>query len=184
MTLDQSAYWPLVSEKKLQILYEKYSKILFSRAYFVVKEESLAEEIVQDVFISVWFKREYLVDHVDNIEAYLFGILKKKVYDSFRKIVKNRLIALVDSETTIDHVNEWYDEKELRILLDQLVAKLPEKQQEVFKLIKIEGFKREEVAHKLGISPNTVKNHLATATKFLKDNMDAMLVAYVASCLS
>lgn len=162
------------------MLYEKYRRLLYHRAYRVVKQEPLAEEIVQDVFIAIWQNRDNNEVNMENLEGYIFGILKHKTFDALRKVVQDRIFAYIDAEIEHDPVNDWYDAKEMRELLNAVIAKMPNKQQEVFRLIKIDGFKREEVARKLGISPHTVKNHLLAATIFLKENLDLLLLTYVA----
>ena len=182
-TID-SPYWPLETEKQLRLLYDRYKESFYRRAFYVLKQELVAEEVVQDVFISIWQNRDRAREQVENLDAYLQGILKRKIFDSLRRIVKDKVIAYVDAEREEDVVNDWYDAKELRALLQELMTKMPEKQRLVFELIRFDGLKREEVAQKLGISSHTVKNHLLAATKFLKENMDTVVIIYMGLYIS
>lgn len=179
MNTHDSPYWPLETEKQLRWLYDRYKELFYRRALFVLKQELVAEEVVQDVFISIWESRDRTRDYVSNPETYLQGILKRKIFDSLRRIVKDKVIAYVDAEQEQDTINDWYDAKELLTLLQELMTKMPEKQRLVFELIRFGGLKREEVAQQLGISPHTVKNHLLAATKFLKENIDTTVIAYM-----
>lgn len=184
MENSDSAYWPLTSEAQLRLLYDKYSKSLYQRAFVILREQYTTEEAVQDVFISVWQNRKLAATEVQNLEPYLYGILKHKTFDRLRKIIRDKVIAYVDTEQTYDPINEWHDHKEMALMLNNLLNKLPEKQREIYRLIKLEGLKREEVAQKLGISAHTVKNHLLAATKFLKENIDLLLLIYASMYLS
>lgn len=184
MNTHDSPYWPLETEKQLRWLYDRYKELFYRRALFVLKQELVAEEVVQDVFISIWQNRDRAREQVENLDAYLQGILKRKIFDSLRRIVKDKVIAYVDAEREEDVVNDWYDAKELRALLQELMTKMPEKQRLVFELIRFDGLKREEVAQKLGISSHTVKNHLLAATKFLKENMDTVVIIYMGLYIS
>ena len=170
-------FWPIRNELQLRQLYEKYKVPLYNKAKYVLKDETSAEEVVQDVFIALWQNRE-TVTEVTQIDSYLFGILKHKVFDRYKQIVKNRVIAYVEKDLDHDPINEWYDAKELKDLLSGILEKMPKMQREVFRLSKLEGFKREEIAEKLNISPNTVKNHLLAGTKFLRENLDMLLIPY------
>ena len=177
-TINQD-FWPLETEKQLRMLYEKYSKLFYSKAHKILKQESASEEVVQDVFIAVWQNRGDIQENALNIEAYLNGILRNKIFDSLRKIIKNKVIDYVNEDQMQDSTNDWYDAKELKIFLEIILSKMPKMQRVVFEMIRFDGLKREEVAKQLNISPNTVKNHLLAASKFLKENLDSALIIYL-----
>jgi RNA polymerase sigma-70 factor (ECF subfamily) len=129
----------------------------------------VAEDIVQDVFMDIWKKRESLVD-IDNPSSYFFTVVYRRVYHHYRKVaLEKKLLQVIPAvKESINTTDEMVLAHESKKLISQAVAKLPSQQQLVFKLSKQEGLSREDVARQLQISPNTVKNHLADALKFIR----------------
>lgn len=159
-------------ENAFRLVFEQYKAPFYTAAYKMVRSAELAEDIVQEVFITFWNKRE-LVAQADNPEAYLFKMLHNAIYTQFRKLVQERQLkqALTDEdmESEEDSVEALLLEKENRNLFETLIGQLPAQQQMVYRLAKQEGLSREEIAEKLQISPNTVRNHLASAVEFIRN---------------
>jgi len=159
-------------ENAFRLVFEQYKAPFYTAAYKMVRSAELAEDIVQEVFITFWNKRE-LVAQADNPEAYLFKMLHNAIYTQFRKLVQERQLkqALTDEdmESGEDSVEALLLEKENRNLFETLIGQLPAQQQMVYRLAKQEGLSREEIAEKLQISPNTVRNHLASAVEFIRN---------------
>lgn len=156
-------------ERAFRKLFDLYKKRFYAVALKMTRSDEVAEDIVQDVFMNIWSKRESLVD-VDNPSSYFFTAVYRKVYHHYQKIALEKKILQV-----VPPVKEWVDTTEEMVLahesknlISQAIAKLPPQQQLVFKLSKQEGLSREDVARQLHISPNTVKNHLADAIKFIR----------------
>ncbi len=154
-------------------LYEKYAPRIyrFSRSY--LKNESDSEELVQNVFVKIWEKRDAL-DTSHNIKAFVFKIAVNTVYDFIRR--KNIEHAFADYARLNFKTDEnftWhaviYDEMVQN--LQDLVAQLPEQQQKIFQLSKMEGLPNEEIANRLQLSKRTVENHLYRALLFLKAHL-------------
>lgn len=155
-------------ETAFRKLFELYKERFYSVALKMTQSDEVAKDIVQDIFMSIWSKRENLV-HIDNPPSYFFTAVYRRVYHHYRKIALERKliqgVAPLESENTTDEMVIAHESKNLVSLA---VQKLPPQQQIVFKLSKQEGFSREDIARKLQISPNTVKNHLANAVKFVR----------------
>lgn len=154
-------------------LFEKYAPRIyrFSRTY--LKNESDSEELVQNVFLKLWEKRETL-DTTQNLKSFIFKIAVNTIYDFVRR--KNIEHAFEDyarlnyqsSENSTWH-SVIYAEMEQN--LHHLVAQLPEQQQKIFQLSKTDGLTNDEIAKQLDISKRTVENHLYRALSFLKKHL-------------
>jgi len=154
-------------------LYERYWSKLYSAGYKRLGNREAAEEIVQDIFTSVWLKRSSLVIN-SSFENYLYSSVKYMVFASFqkesnRKAYENYVIHVnkdVDNSTV--EVIDW---NELKRNVSTEVEKLPEKCRKVYELSRKEFRSNKEIAFYLGISEKTVENHLTRALRTLRINL-------------
>lgn len=156
--------------KAFQKIFNVYYETIYYYAIRFVKRNEEAEELVQEAFIMLFLNR-MKIDATAGIYPYLFTIVKRLVISNFRK-------KLVQSKFEAHLENVWSEEnqetqeviasKELSSLWNQAVASLPSKQKEIYSMSKFEGMSYQEIADKIGISKNTVKNHLLTASKTVK----------------
>ena len=152
-------------------VFQRYRAPFHAAAYKMTRSGYIAEEIVQEVFITLWTKRE-LVAAADNSTHYLFTILYNSIYDHFRKLASERALKDILSQQAA----EWEDSpmemllqaKEYQQLLDGILGRLPRQQQMAYRLSRLEGMSRTEVASHMRISPHSVKNHLQQAMKFIR----------------
>ena len=156
-------------EHAFKKLFDLYKVRFYSVVLKMTGSDEIAEDIVQDVFMNIWNKRESLLN-IDNPSSYLFTAVYRKVYQHYRKVALERKLFLEaplpkDSVNTTD---EMVLAQESNQLISRAISKLPSQQQLVFKLSKLEGLSREDIASQLQISPHTVKNHLAEAIKFIR----------------
>lgn len=157
------------------IIYKKYSRRLYHFVFRYVKQEMDAEEIVQEVFVKVWKSRDS-INIYSSFESFLFTIAHNATVNLLKKRATEQ--KYVDHVKSLQYVNDTYeltDEihyKELLHKFQGLLDELSPRQQEIFKLSREEGLSHKEIAEKLGISTNTVKNHLVTTLSFLKSNFD------------
>lgn len=151
-------------------LITSYKNRIFSIAFKLTKSNVIAEEIVQDVFLKIWLKRATLPD-IQNFGAYIFIVTRNDVYKVLKQIAQNYRVTLLTDEhqllTNMDP-SDLVAEKEYNLLLQKAVERLPNQQKQVYKLMKNEGFKRDEVANQLDLQPETVKFHLAQAMKNIR----------------
>ena len=137
----------------------------------------MSEDIIQDVFLDLWNKRESLIINI-SLKAYLYACTRYKVYEYFRKN-KNKL--RVD---LLDDLNKRLTEstpltklmhKELVQHIENVVATLPEKCRLVYTLSREQKLSHKEIADQLNISPKTVENHITKALKTLKLSLGSFL---------
>ncbi len=154
-------------------LFDLYRDRFYATAFKMSRSEYIAEETVQDVFVTIWQKRHLLHD-LRNGRSYIYTIFYHIIYGHFRKEAQLRKACneMLPSIEPCDESGEMIDEKYLTeerlALLEMALEKLPPQQAAVYRLSKIEGLSREQVATQMGISPNTVRNHLVEAMRSLK----------------
>ncbi len=165
------------NEEAFKDLYNKWKELVYCTALKFVKSPFDAEDILQQVFISLWISRGKL-SNVENHQAYIFTIVHNKVA-AFFKIASNRnklykhLYESGSNESRITDEQLDFNERNRRFQL--AVNQLPEQQKKVYQLSRLEGFSNAEIADSLGISINTVKSHIAAALKTLRKNVGILL---------
>ncbi|MHA4806599.1 RNA polymerase sigma factor [Flavitalea flava] len=146
-------------------LYHVYSGQLYVNIFKMVKDEQITEEIVQDIFTCIWQKRTEL-QFDQSFGAYLYRMAQNRVVDFYRKLTRDKsLYEKFKALTTAhySHIEEALHVKENEALLRQAIASLPSQQKKVFQLCKRDGWSYKEAGEQLGISQNTVKEHLVKA---------------------
>lgn len=156
------------SQTSFTDFFDHYFARLTSFARTIVKSEILAEEVVLDVFVKLWEKRDNL-DHISNVETYLYISVRNKsisVLKTERGFSFNMLdelsVQLTNYEPSADN---QLIEHEMFGKLNEAVNLLPSKCKIIFKLIREDGLNRNEVAHILNISVKTVDNQIAIAVQ-------------------
>jgi RNA polymerase sigma-70 factor (family 1) len=163
-------------------LYNRFSVQLYANILRMVRDRDLAQEILQNVFVKVWEKRN-LIDLEKSFTSYLFQIAKNQVYDHFRKLalskkLENHLVATCTD--VYSHIEEELNYKESNQLFLNAVEKLSPQRKQVFILCKIEGKSYHEVSDLLHISTSTVSDHLLKSNKFIKAQM---LISDALACI-
>lgn len=146
---------------------------LFRLAYSIVRIHAEAEDILQDVFLKLWSKRDEW-DYIENLEAYCFRITKNAALDRLSSLAV-RKTGVIDQEKE----NFYFVEnrsphsemvrKEQRWLIEQSMGTLSENQRLVFTLREIEGMSYREIAQVLSISEDLVKISLHRARQKIKE---------------
>ncbi|MGO4290233.1 RNA polymerase sigma-70 factor [Chitinophaga sp. RAB17] len=148
-------------------IYDRYWKKLLAIAYAHCRNKIIAEEIVQEVFISLWKRRQELC--IDNIDAYLATAVRLSV---FKQYLRQKRRDQIIEQTADRGIVAWDEEKIYTRFLQQqingIVETLPDQCRLVFKLSRVEGLTIPEVALKMGIAEKTAEAHLTKALKVLK----------------
>jgi RNA polymerase sigma-70 factor (ECF subfamily) len=153
------------SEYALQLVFDRYRNTIYKVAMIYVKSPVVAEEIVQDVFLKLWFQRKHLTE-IRSLESWLFTITKNLTLNCLKKIAhewtaREKWVRQNDlSENTADYKILNAENQQL---LQQAIKHLSQQQQQVYKLAKEEGLSYEAIGKQLSISPLTVKTHMARA---------------------
>jgi RNA polymerase sigma-70 factor (ECF subfamily) len=160
-------------------VYELYSHKLFSFVFRILKDEAEADDVVQEVFVKIWESREKLGDY-KLLNSYIFTIAYNNSIDLIRKkINNNKYLEHLKISATINFTPSIVSQiefDELNNEVEKLIVKLPERQKQVYLLHREEGLTYPEIAERLGISKNTVENHMVKALKYLRHNLDNALL--------
>jgi len=164
------------SYKAFERIYQMYAKRLFAYSMQFTKSQEESEEIVQDVFMRLWTNRAKIRQD-DTLRPLLFIMTKHYLINAFRTKINQP-----EYEEYIQYVNEHsVDDASYRLEYKEFVAKfrailktLPETQQKVITLSKIEQFSNKEIADKLSLSEQTVKNQLSLGLKSLKEKLGSL----------
>mgnify|MGYP001202679268 CR=1 FL=1 len=161
-----------------EVLFYKYRNKVKGFAMRMIPTQIDPEEVVQEVFVKVWLKREY-IDSDREFQTYLFSITKNLVLDHLKSAVNRRLyfveehfqqdiIADCHADT---HVSDDVEEKLLN-LIDQI----PERRREIFCLSRFNGLSYKEIAQQLNITENTVDSQIRNALAFLRKEFRKMVI--------
>jgi len=159
-------------------IYNRYWKRLFGIAANKIKDLDEAEEIVQDIFVSLWRRREDL-SAIISLSSYLAISVKYRVIKTLEKQSHAQKYAdyyEYAMSITDNSTEEWMEFEELKTQLSQFVAELPAKCQLVFKMSRESGFPQKRIAEELGISEKTVEAHLGKALKILRTRLSQFLL--------
>lgn len=158
------------SEYAFQVLYDRYRAHIYQTAIRYLKSPLLAQEVVQDVFLKLWFKRA-TINEEKGIEAWLFTVAKNNIINRLKKIAREwkalagfKLVAATVTDNTTDKMQDaFYNE-----LLQQAIRELPEQQQKVFQLARFEQLTYIQIGEQMGLSPLTVKTHMSRALAHIR----------------
>ena len=162
------------SEEAFRELFQTYRGKLYGYIYKMTESKEAAEDTVHDVFLKIWEGRENLTT-VNNINSYIHRMAHNQAYSGFRRMAKETLILAeirqeMKQETGVEG-EERVRHQEVRNLIRTLVDQLTPQQKQVFLLSREEGLRQDAIADKMNISVHTVKNHLAAAMRFLRDEV-------------
>lgn len=166
-------------EAAFRVLYNHYRKKIYVLGLFLTKSEISAQELVQDVFLKVWEKRE-LLKEVDYFNAWLRTVARNTAMNYLRvKAMEKLSLARFDiRENNICFTENDAADREYALLLQAAVKQLPLQQQKVYILHRQQGLSHQAVANELQISELTSKRYMKLALRsmriFLERRMDAL----------
>ncbi len=168
----------------LEVTYKKFNKIDFEnlfKEYFeplcryalnFVSDNDTSKEIVQDVFINLWNKRETL-DTTKPIKSYLYTSIRNRCLNYIRDNKKFRSNVLDVEIADYDLAFEYddFEETDLQKKIDNTLDLLPTKCRQIFKLSRFEELKYKEISQKLDISVKTVEAQMSKALRIFRENL-------------
>lgn len=163
-------------------LYDTYAPFVFDLGSKLLKDNGLAEEVVQDCFVKIWATRTEIREDQE-IWPLIYVVAKRLCFNQLRhaRVAKKYLVQLDD--VLINDVEQRLNVRELENQLEYSIENLPEQQKRALKLSRMEGYSHQQIAAEMGISPNTVKNHITQALKNLKKTLpqadyNYLIIAY------
>ncbi|RAJ26359.1 sigma-70 family RNA polymerase sigma factor [Pedobacter cryoconitis] len=157
------------------VLYNRHWSKLHQTAYFYLKDKSIAEEIVHDIYVVLWDRREFL--KIKNFRSYIHVTARYHVFKKL-KAAKTSPIDYVEaytenkSEITASEITEKLLQEDFETELNSYLEKLPKRCAEIFFLSRVKHLVNREIAELLGISKFTVENQITHALKYIRTQIN------------
>lgn len=165
------------NKESFDVLFKKYFTPLCRYTVQFVNDFSIAEELVQDVFISFWNQREE-IKISNSIASYLFTSVRYRSYTHFKKETsrkENEKIfceGLENDESAENDDNDFY---EIAVVINKAIEELPDKCREIFVLSRQKKLTYKQISEELNISVKTVENQMGIAFKKLRSSLSEKL---------
>jgi len=165
-------------EKAFARLFHLYEANIYPVVLRLTRDQQVTEEILQDVFLKVWLKKEQLPE-LNNFGGWLYTIAENITFNHLKSLQRtkaNHLRFTIEGLpiNPVSSEDELMD-KEYQSLLNQAIERLPHKQKQTYLLIKQDQLTREQAARQLQVDPETVKSNLDSAMR----NIRAFCVAHL-----
>lgn len=165
-------------EKALAQIYDMYNKSLYGLVLKIVRDDQLAQDILQDCFVNIWKKAQSYSSGKGSFFTWMLNICRNKSIDELRKIERERSgkNQMADSnvymmngvETNIDTIG-----------LKDMLKKLPEEQQLIVEYLYFRGYTQQEVSDELDIPLGTVKTRARNAVKELQNYFTIIIILWI-----
>ncbi len=157
-------------EKAFRMLYNMYRSKIYSAARKITGIETVAEDIVQEVFLKLWIHREKMAE-INYFTSYLNTITRNHIFNALRKMAHEDALLtklLAKTEKTGRDSFDIIVYNQLQKLVNHAIERLPPQRKKVYLLSRSEGLAHDEIAERLHISKSTVKGHIVEALRFIK----------------
>jgi RNA polymerase sigma factor (sigma-70 family) len=152
-------------------IYNRYQRAVFANISKLIAQEQIVEDILHDVFIKLWENRHQLTDE-KAVASWLFTVSYHQAVSYIRLVIKEKkYLSFVATQPVEAHLSgtELKAGKELKHnLIAGAIERLPAKKKQAFELCKLQGKTYAEASAIMGISPDTIKEHLQIAIQFVK----------------
>lgn len=151
-------------------IYNRYKGLLYIHAYNKLRNQSEADDVIHDLFATLWTKRNDLVVKT-HLSGYLYQAVRNRIVDliSHKKVASEYMVSL---QYFIDHSPAESDHlvraNELAARIEKEIVALPPKMKAVFELSRKANLSHREIATQLDLSETTVKKHVNNALKILR----------------
>ncbi|MEE9361711.1 MAG: sigma-70 family RNA polymerase sigma factor [Cellulophaga sp.] len=141
---------------------------LYIYAYRVLRDKKICEDIIQEIFLMLW-KNKQKIGNIENLSAYLFQALRFQIFRHFRdkKVIALDIVKFNNILLT-NNTEDLLDKRDRELEISSHVEKLPQRCKEIFCLSRTDNLTHNEIATKLDISTQTVKNQITKALKYLR----------------
>ncbi len=173
---------------KFKQLFQIHYADLCSYALRYVKSHDIAEDVVSETFYTMWKAKENL-HKIEKLKSYLFKSVHNNCLYYLRSEKTHPIIRGLDFTTLDFEISETKDGmdafmlRELSVQLEEAISHLPEQQQKVFRMKRIENKKNSEIAEELNLSVKTVEMHMSKAVKHLRSELKNILPSFIITFL-
>ena len=167
-------------EQSFRKLYDQFAGKIYTMAISYLKSPVSAQDIVQEVFIKIWEKKNELT-RIDNFPAYLHVMTRNMLINQLQKkipvFIQDDLIEQAIPEDR-RLPQQQLDYRELVSLISQAVEQLPARQQQVYRLSREQGLDHQQIARELSLSYDTVREHMSKALKNIRASLEKQYGQY------
>ncbi|MFN8571288.1 MAG: RNA polymerase sigma-70 factor [Gemmatimonadaceae bacterium] len=159
-------------EQAFEEIFRTWYPTLVRIAGALLKDREQSEEIVQDVLLELWRRRDQLSGE-GSAHAYLIRSTRNRALNAIRhaKIEKREAPYLASPESSPASAFADLEGEEIGVALNRAIDALPERCREVFRMSRMQGLKYTEIASTLGVSVKTVEAHMGRALRLLREQM-------------
>lgn len=153
-------------------LFERHRAKLYDYLFDITKSREIAEELLMDVFLKIWYGRE-LAPQIQNVDAFLGRIAHNKAINFLTTTARRKhlqqLVAYGMAASVENAAEQILEEKEYQQFLQEALTQLSPQRRLVFTLSREKGLTHDEIARELQLSRQTVKNHMTEALKSIRE---------------
>lgn len=161
-------------------IYKRYFNLIFIHAYKKLRDEDQAKDIVQELFVNLWEKRDK-IPFVNNPAGYLITSVKNTILNFFehQNVESKYIISLKEyaNNGNIANTDYYLREKQLLLYIDLAINQLPNKMRKAFELSRKENLSNREIAKKLNTTESNVSKHIHGAVKILRAKLSMVFFA-------
>lgn len=152
-------------------IFKTYWEFAYLSAYKRLQDEDAAKDIAQDLFISLWERREHL--EIENLSGWIYTSVRYKVINYLKSVsidsrYHNQLGKLMDDH----YIYHAMDKEDTAVIFEYVVRDLPERMRQIYELSRKQEKTIDEIAAELQISTQTVKNQLSAALKIVRKKLN------------
>ena len=162
-------------------IFERYKVLLYRHAYRLLGDEDEANDIISDLFLALWQKRENLNPQV-SLSAYLYGSVRNRVFDlmTHQKVIARYLDSIREFVAQGHYqTDEHIRAKELAAIIEREIAALPAKMRKVFELSRTGELSHKQIGETLNVTEGTVKQQVHNAVKTLRLKIHSNLLPFL-----
>lgn len=165
-------------EKALSEIYDMYSGALYGLILKIVRDDALAQDILQDCFVNIWKKAQSYSAGKGSFFTWMLNICRNKSIDELRKLERERTGKNQLSDSNV-YMSNGLETNINAIGLKDILKKLPEEQQLIIEYLYFKGYTQQEVSDELNIPLGTVKTRARNALKELQNYFTILIILWI-----
>jgi RNA polymerase sigma-70 factor (ECF subfamily) len=152
-------------------IFHAYKNRLYAFLLKLTESEEMTEDVIQDIFLKLWKGREGLPE-IQNLSSYMFRMAQNQCINHFKRTAKQALMLAELKKSLPEGVHSTeheLDAQAVQAKLQEALARLSPQQKLVYTLSREQGLRYEQIAERMQIAPSTVKGHMISALRILRE---------------